>query len=122
MSIMDTFRDRSNIYFARSPFRSRDFVGSGLIIWGLFVWELVRAHHLAKDFGCLSEAVIIIAFTPIAVWAYSLYIHRTIGRLVADSREPGDLGMAARVHVNFPVTIALILAFVVQAIMYCHGR
>jgi len=97
------------------------FVGSTILIWILTAWGIVRAHSLARANECLSDAALYAALTPIALWAYSLYVRCALSKLVGGARETKVGSPLAWLHLTFPVLIALLMMIIVQAIVNCHA-
>jgi hypothetical protein len=114
----------SNIqtYFSRPAFRSAQFVVSTIFVWGLAVHGVRDAIWLAAKNGCLSDQIVVLAFLPVGLWAYSLYLHGQIRKTVGNGF--GELSggwWGGSIHATLPGWVALFLWSTISAIVNCRG-
>jgi hypothetical protein len=106
-------------YFLHSPFRSRSFVASTVVValevgWGLRMMYLM--HGMNTN---LSDVTFVLSLIPAAVWVYSLFLHREIRNVMEPGTEVSSYSRLHVLHSAFPAaTAALMIVIIIQIFIY----
>ncbi len=104
--------------FRSRPFwRSGNFMGCSIVMVLLFIWEMRKMYQMRSVNPCLSDAILYLALLPLGMWAYSLYLHHIIRKLLEVAGQHTSLN---RWYWTMPLFVAFMVFWVTFAIVNCH--